>query len=248
MSTPLRLARDLRLAFPQFRDVRIVREEPYQLRAYCVISPGSPAPELEVHKWIQANHSMGTMFVAEQVPGLPPGLVDEEELLHRTNLKRVVVEEAIVTLEGVKRNLLIQFPEDVLDVTEVAGGLAVHISSQTTVEREKVILDATRLFMSCDVASLTTTRQAPPEKSPRLSGQPESAAARALLAEDRAFLEDHLQEAMAGIEPPFAAPLPSGSSTYASPHDGIQSLHQRIAHSITYSLSSLSKERTSPAG
>jgi hypothetical protein len=229
MPTPLRLARDLRLAFPQFLDVRIVREKPYQLRAYCVSSPGSPAPENEVHKWIQENHTAGTMFVAEQVAALPPELIDEEALLQRIQLKRVVVEEAIVTLAGVKRNLLIQFPEDVLDVTEVAGGLEVHISSKTTAEREKVILDATRLFMSCDVASLTTTRQAPPGTSPRLSGQPESAAARSLLAEDRAFLEDHLQETMAGVEPPFLAPLPSGSSTYASPHDGIHGLYQRIA-------------------
>ncbi|HZI12157.1 MAG TPA: hypothetical protein VE153_17370, partial [Myxococcus sp.] len=128
---------------------------------------------------------------------LPPGLVDEEALLHRTKLKRVAVEEANITLSGLKQNLLIQFPEDVLDVTEVARGLVVHISSQTTAERENLILDATRLFMSCDVASLTTTRQAPLGTPPRLSSQPESAAARARLAEDRAFLEDHLQEAMA---------------------------------------------------
>jgi hypothetical protein len=94
MSTPLRLARDLRLAFPQFHDVRIVRERPWVLRAYCVITPGREAPAADVEQWVQRHHMATTMFHVEQVTALPPELIDEEVLLRRTKLKRVVVEEA----------------------------------------------------------------------------------------------------------------------------------------------------------
>ena len=75
MTTPLGLARQLRLAFPEFAEVRIVREGPFLLRAYCALSdPGCPVPVLRLNEWSKAHKMAGTLLSLEQVTMIPADL------------------------------------------------------------------------------------------------------------------------------------------------------------------------------
>ena len=228
MSTPLALVRSLRADFSEFHEVRIVREGAGCLRAYCLIdSKGSVSPSL-INEWVAANHVDGTHLEIEQVTTLPPNLHDEEELLRRTDLKRIVVESADVAASGLAQALQDHFPNEVVGISD-GSRFAIYLAEGVSPERERQILEAARLLMACDVQNLTATRQAP---GPRIWGRKhltESAEAMARLDCDRAMLEDYLPDALEGQLPGSLEGLPVGLSTYASPFDGVKSLHQRLA-------------------
>jgi hypothetical protein len=227
MSTPLGLARELRLSFPEFLEVRVVREGPYRLRAYCAISdPAHQVPGERLVEWARSHVVAGAQLEVDQVQLMPQDLHDEEKLLQQTSVPRVVAETASPTAHGLVAVLRNLFPTEVLGVVGNSGHVTVQVHQSVPTSRDQELLATARLLMGCDPISLHIARQAPTNVAS--SGNAESSATYERLAEDRALLHDQIADAFLteSLELP---PLPSGSSTYASPHDGITSLLQRLA-------------------
>lgn len=227
MTTPLGLARQLRLAFPEFAEVRLVREGPWLLRGYCALSdPRSSVPVNRLEEWIKAHKMAHTQLSLEQVATIPVDLDDEEALLRRTRVRRVVAEEVHDTLGGLSRILRELFPWEVRGISQT-NGLTVHVDPNVRPPLEEEILTTTRLLMSCDIPSLVITRERPPGVEV-IHEQGESQATYSVLEEDRERLYDHLPDVLTADS--FSLPaLPAGSSTYASVHDGVASLRERLA-------------------
>jgi len=230
VSSPLGIVRALQAEFSEFREVRIVREGAGSLRAYCVIDSKSPVAVSRIDEWVAANHVLGTHLEIEQVTTLPMNLTDEEELLRRTDLKRIEVENADVTTSGLARALQTHFPTEVVGVSDGnSGRVVIYLAEIVSPVREQEILAAARLLMACDVQTLVASRQV---AGPRILGTKplsESVEAMAHLEADRAMLEDYLPDTLEGESLKSLQGLPAGTSTYASPFDGVKSLHQRLA-------------------
>jgi len=227
VTTPLGLARHLRLSFPEFIDVSVVREGPGQLHAYCAVTPGvDQVPEERLQKWRRANLGLGVKLAIDQVTTIPAGLDDEEALLRRSKLPRVVVETGNVSTGGLRATLINLFPEEVVELRDgIVGKVRLVVRHDVPAERDEELRNAVRVLMPCDPMSIEIERQST-TTSP---GTKESRATYERLAEDR----DRLHELVAGaLVAPEELPLPSlpdGSSTYASVHDGIETLLQRLA-------------------
>src|SRR6476646_9371360 len=103
MSTPLRLTRQMRLSFPEFVEVLIVREGPRQLHAYCAVTPGVAHVAADrLQQWSDENRVLGVGLKIEQVAVLPSGLEDDEALLRKTKVPRIVAETANVSVAGLR--------------------------------------------------------------------------------------------------------------------------------------------------
>jgi len=103
----------------------------------------------------------------------------------------------------------------------------VHIDPSVSSLLEEEILNTTRLLMSCDIPSLVITRERPPGFAV-IHEHAESQVTYRVLKEDREQLYDHLPDILAADSLALPA-LPIGASTYASVHDGVASLRERLA-------------------
>jgi hypothetical protein len=228
MSTPLGLVKRMKLAFPEFVDIRIVREGPYRLRTFCELATNAaPVAQPRLDEWMNRNRVAGSVVAVDQVVVMPEELDDDTALLQRTTLRRIVVEEANVTGDGLRKGLCEHFPGEVVDVGDSVGKIIVHVGSDLAVEREQPIIDATRLLLPCDPVGIEIERRS--SSRPAIMAAPESTTTYQRLAEDTAFLHEHLPNVLGDQPIPFAQSLPDGASTYASPHDGVQSLMHRLA-------------------
>lgn len=228
MTTPLALVRRLRDSFPKFVEVRIVREGPGSLRAYCAIADESQrVPADMIAKWSHENVPLGTWLEVEQVSQMPTELDDEEALLRRTKIRRALVEEALTNVAGLRKNLCSHFLGEVLFVDTGAGRVTVHVDPAIPESRDQEIVDTTRLLLGADPVSLQISRQISADRD-AMKPNAESANTYRLLAEDVALVNDHARDIL-GENPVALSPLPEGSSTYASVHDGVASLLSRLA-------------------
>lgn len=226
MATPLGLATQLRLSFSEFVEVRIVREGPGQLRAYCALTKGiARVASDRLAVWSADHVGVGVTLLVDQVEFMPQDLDDEEDLLSRTTVPRVVAESATGT--RVAELLCNLFPTEVADVVAVSGHLTLRLYHEVPTSRERVLLDSTRLLMGCDPLSLSVERQAR-SAQPNHGAHAESTSTYQRLADDRALLHD-LVATVLTAERLVLPPLPSGAATYASVHDGVESLLQRLA-------------------
>lgn len=229
MTTPLQLARSLRTSFPRFIEVRVVRDGPGKLRAYCAITDESARIDAEaLASWSTKHIALGLSIAFEQVLQLPPDADDEEALLRRTAVPRVVAEMAVTSAEGVLKTVRALFPTEILDVVCTAGHVTVHVESHVPAEREQILLDSTRLLLGADPISLTISRQPPPQGRPIQHADAEAAGTFDRLRADRARLYELLPDVLT-LDNVDMPELPSGSSTYASVHDGIDNLLHRLA-------------------
>lgn len=226
MSTPLGLARQLRLSFPEFIDVSIVREGPGRLHAYCAVTPGLVhVPADRLRRWVDENRVMGVALQIEQVATIPAGLEDDEVLLRRTKVSRVIAETANVSSAGLRATLRGLFPDDVVELRDAnTGRIDVIVRADLPVDREEELRTSVRVLMACDPLSIEIERQA----AVASTGTKESSGTLARLAEDRERLHEAVADALAANELPLPS-LPDGSSTYGSVHDGIETLLQRLA-------------------
>jgi hypothetical protein len=230
MTTPLGLARQLRLSFPAFVEVRVVRDGAYLLRAYCAISsPHDRVSDEQLKQWKHRYTVAGTVVTIEQVAAIPSPLEDEEVLLRRTSVPRVIAESSSTTGPGLVATLRELFPSEVVDVAGEHGHVTVHVAPSTPAARDQELLDTTRLLMACDARSLTISRQPhvpPTARTPR-NASAESAVTLERISADVELLHERLTDVLTNdVELPE---LPRGSSTYASVHDGVSSLLQRLA-------------------
>jgi hypothetical protein len=97
-----------------------------------------------------------------------------------------------------------------------------------TTPRVEQIKTAARLLIGSDVNSLGLTKR-PRTSHDAIWGDAESTDARRRLADDAELFLGGLATAIEGKVGNTIRPLPSGSATYASPHDGVSSLIQRVA-------------------
>ena len=137
-----------------------------------------------------------------------------------------MAEEASISRAGIFTLLRELFPAEVRGISET-NGLAVHVDPNVSREQEQEILATTRLLMACDVPSLVITRERPPSAE-LVHARVEAEATYQRLAEETAWLHDRLPDVLTvdALELPA---LPDRSSTYASVHDGVCSLIERLA-------------------
>ncbi|MEZ4362193.1 MAG: hypothetical protein R3B48_18540, partial [Kofleriaceae bacterium] len=168
---------------------------------------------------------IGVALEIEQVATIPRGLEDDEALLRRTRVPRVVAETANVSVAGLGATLRSLFPGDVVELSDGnVGRVSVVVRADLPADREEELRNSVRVLMASDPLSIEIERQA----ATASTGTKESSTTLARLAEDRDRLHESVADALGAGELPLPS-LPAGSSTYASVHDGIETLLQRLA-------------------
>ena len=176
---------------------------------------------------MEGNRVAGVAVQVEEVESLPNDLEDEERLLKRTNLKRIVVENSSPTRLGMQRTLVASFPGEVAEVIDGVGRIRIVVCGAVEVARAAEIEAAARLVSACDFNGIEIVRQSTQQPATLTRGH--SASTVKKLAHDRAQLEDYLTDSLEGRKVQFEDELPTGSSAFASPLDGVDSLLQRLA-------------------
>src|SRR4051794_9932723 len=110
--TPLGLRRALLYRFPEFKDIKVVRTGWGKTTAYCQYRD-APINDQELQDWIRVRKVAGTTFDCVQVAVLPPD-ADEIARLRQTRLPRDVVEDAMVTANGLYDQFHLRWPGVVL--------------------------------------------------------------------------------------------------------------------------------------
>ena len=221
--TSLGLAEKLREAFSEFIEVRMIREGVGELRALCLLAPGAMRVSVDrIGSWAQTGAPVGVKVKIEQVEKLPADLDDDLALLSRTSVPlSVVLNASGVNVAKLLRNL---FPAEVVDLVVSAGKLVLQVRNEVPSTRDQILLDSVRVLLVCEPASLRIERQTTPNDA----GTGEAASTYARLEKDRALLHDGLLNMLRAGE--LGLPeLPSGASTYACVHDGVEGLLQRLA-------------------
>lgn len=229
MTTPLGLARQLRLSFAEFIEVKIVRDEPYTLRAYCALAKHDRLVSDErLNIWRRDHIACGSVLLIEQSTTIPPSLFDEEALLRRTRVPRIVAESASTTGPGLRQTLRALFPDEFIDLDWTSTSVNIHVAPHVPIDRDEILCNSVRLLMPFDTTSLVVSRQPSPKVAAPHNASPESRETLKSLSVDIETLTAELPTLFSSKRLDLPA-LPKGSATYGTVHDGVESLMQRLA-------------------